>query len=518
MAKRRIAYARIAQESNCFSPVLTTVEDFRRTHWLEGEVLGEACSPRGVEARGFMKHGELTGFVDAMREAGNVEPVPLFSGWAIPSGPLDRDAFSELSGRLEQELRRARPLDGVLLCLHGAMGAIGVRDPDTELVRAARRGAGLGVPIAVTHDLHANLTRERVMESDVIVSYRTNPHRDHRRTGLVAGRSLLAMLNGKAQPTTAWRSLPILLGGGTTVDVLPPVRSIFQRLEAMHRDPRVLTASALMCHPWNDEPRLGWSTLVSTDGEQALADDLADELAERCWAVRHQQPPSFPGPREAIEQARAATIARRLGTVVLSDASDVVSAGAPGENTRLLAALLADATDMLSYVPLRDPEVVTALFDKPEGARVRVSVGGKLHPSGGTALEVLGRIQQKLVHHALGRMVALDLGHVKLVLTEGHAMAVKPEFYGDIGLSPWRADIVVVKNFFPFRIYFAPMARKVIYVRTEGVTDLDAAFRLKFDGPMWPRDAVREWRSTDARRRAPVAESSGGALAPELMR
>ena len=143
----------------------------------------------------------------------------------------------------------------------------------------------------------------------------------------------------------------------------------------------------------------------------------------------------------------------------------------------------------------------------PDGrSYVRVSVGGKLDPGAGTAVEVEGRIQKKLLHHALGRMVALDLGHVKLVLTEGHAMAVKPEFYGDIGLSPWRADIVVVKNFFPFRIFFAPMARKVIYVRTEGVTDLDAAFRLKFDGPVWPRDAVHEWRSTDARRRAPSAE------------
>jgi len=501
MPRRRIAYARIAQESNCFSPVLTTNEDFRRTHWLEGEALGEACSASGVEARGFMKHAELTGFLDALREARDVEPVPLFSGWAIPSGPLDVATFADLAGRLEEGLRRARPVDGVLLCLHGAMGAVGVRDPDTELLRAARRGAGPAVPIAITHDLHANLTNERVEESDLLVSYRTNPHRDHRRTGLVAGRGLMRMLNGDLRPTSAWRSLPILLGGGTTIDVLPPVRSIFQRLERMHRDSRVVSASALFCHPWNDEPRLGWSTLVTTNDDRSLADDLADELAERCWAVRHEQAPVFPGASDAIRQAREASVARKLGVVVLADASDVVSAGAPGENTRLLAALLSEARDMTSYVPLRDPEVVATLFAKPEGREVRVSVGGKLDPSLGRALEVEGHIAKKIVHHALGRMVSLDLGHVKLVLTEGHAMAVKPDFYGDIGLSPWRADIVVVKNFFPFRIYFAPMARKVIYVRTEGATDLDAAFRLPFDGPVWPRDPIHEWRSTDARRR-----------------
>jgi len=497
-ARLRLAYARIAQESNCFSPVPTTLADFRATGWLEGDELRQACQPDGVEARGYLRSAELTGFVDATRAAGDVEAVPLFSGWAIPSGPLDPATFATLSDKLEQELRRAGPVDGVMLCLHGAMGATGVRDPDTELVRAARRATK--VPIVVSHDLHANLTKERVEEADLIVGYRTNPHRDQRRTGRVAGESLIRMLREDASPRTAWRSLPMLLGGGCTVDVLPPVRSIFSRLRELHRDSRVMTASVMFCHPWNDEPRLGWSAIVSTDGEQAMANELADELADRLWAVRHEEPPKFIAAQAAIEQARAATISRKLGVVVLADASDVVTAGAPGENTLLLSALLEGARDMVSYVPLRDPQVVQELFDRPEGTRVRASVGGKLDPTQ-PGLEIEGKLVRKLQHHALGKMVSIDLGPVKLVLTEGPAMAVKPAFYADIGLDPWKADIVVVKNFFPFRLFFAPMARKVLYVRTEGATDLDAAYANVFDGPMWPRDPVHEWRTTDARRR-----------------
>lgn len=504
MARLRLAYARIAQESNCFSPVPTTLEDFRAGGWLEGAELAKACQPGGVEARGYLASAELTGFVDATRAAGDVEAVPLFSSWAIPSGPLDPATFATLSGKLEEELRRVGPVDGVMLCLHGAMGATGVCDPDTELVRAARRGTASRVPIAVTHDLHANLTKERVEQSDLIVGYRTNPHRDQRRTGRVAGEKLIAMLRDDASPRTAWRSLPMLLGGGCTVDVLPPVRSIFTRLRELHEDPRVMTASVMFCHPWNDEPRLGWSAIVSTDGERALADDLAEELADRLWAVRHEPPPTFSTAEVAIDEARAARLARKLGVVVLADASDVVTAGAPGENTLLLAALLRSARDMVSYVPLRDPEVVRELFDLPEGSQVRATIGGKLDPRR-PALAIEGRLMRKLQHHALGKMLAIDLGPVKLVLTEGHAMAVKPAFYGDIGLSPWKADIVVVKNFFPFRLFFAPMARKVIYVRTEGATDLDAAYANAFDGPVWPRDPVHEWRTTDARRRDPGA-------------
>ena len=58
-----------------------------------------------------------------------------------------------------------------------------------------------------------------------------------------------------------------------------------------------------------------------------------------------------------------------------------------------------------------------------------------------------------------------------------------------------------MKNFFPFLLFFAPMNRKTIFVRTRGVTDFDAARELTFDGPVYPFDEIAEWRSTDARRR-----------------
>jgi microcystin degradation protein MlrC len=496
----RVAYARFMQESNCLSPVETTVDDFRRAHFLEGEALARVCSKDAAEVEGYIKNAELTGALDVLRESRDVEAIPVLSALAIPGGPLTREAFDEIVGRLEEGLRRSGPLDGVVLALHGAMGVRGVLDPDTEIVKAVHRAAP-GARVVVTHDLHGNLTQSRVDECDAIVAYRTNPHRDQRAAGRTAARALLSTLRRRSRPTTAWRSLPMILGGGSTVDILPPVRSIFSRLRSLHRDPRVLSASAFMVHPWNSDPRLGWSTIVTTDGEPALAEDLADELAERCWAVRHHQPPKFVGPVEAIRAARDARIARATGVVVMADASDVVSAGAPGESTKLLAALLTEGNDLTSYVPLRDPVVVAELWEKPEGNQVRVSVGGKLDPARDDALEVEGKLFKKVARKGLGRMVVIDTGSVKLVLTEGQALAVMPAFYRDAGLDPWKADIVIVKNFFPFLLFFAPIMRKVIYVRTGGTTDFDAAFSLPFDGPVWPRDPVLEWRTTDARRR-----------------
>jgi len=116
-------------------------------------------------------------------------------------------------------------------------------------------------------------------------------------------------------------------------------------------------------------------------------------------------------------------------------------------------------------------------------------------------LPVRGTIISKHDRRGFGRTVVLAVDHVRIVITEGPSMVMRPSFYTEVGLDPWHADIVMVKNFFPFLMFFLPYNRKTIFVRTRGTTDFDAAFQLPFDGPMHPRDSVDEWRSRDRLRR-----------------
>jgi microcystin degradation protein MlrC len=257
----------------------------------------------------------------------------------------------------------------------------------------------------------------------------------------------------------------------------------------------------MMCHPWNDDPSLGWSTVVVTDNDRAGAERLADELAELCWERRHEQPPAFPSATEAIAEARAATVRRKLGCVVMADASDVVTAGAPGDSTHLLRALLADAGGLLTYCAVRDPHAIAKLWTNAPGDRVALAIGGTLDPARSTPLPVVGNVVSKHDQHGFGKTVVLAVEHLRIVITEGPSMVMRPSFYTGVGLSPWKADIVMVKNFFPFLMFFLPYNRKTLFVRTHGTTDFDAAFQLRFDGPMHPRDVVDDWRERDRARR-----------------
>jgi microcystin degradation protein MlrC len=511
---KRIAFARIAQETNALSPVPTERADF--AHYVEGApLLDIGTTP---EVAGFFKRAELAGFLTAARaRRSEIEPVPLLSAWASSGGPLSRACFEALEARLVEMLRAAGPLDGMYFCLHGAMGVHGIPDPETRLIRAARSVIG-DVPLVASHDLHGNLTRARVEACTAIVGYQTNPHRDHARTGKKAGELVIGSVLGELHLEVAWRSLPMILGGGTTIDFLAPMRKVFRKVRSVEREGRALSASAMMVHPWNADPGLGWATYAVTDGNRAEAERIADELAEMCWSRRLRQPPSFPDASEAIARARAARWRRKLGCVMMADASDVVTAGAPGDSTHLIRALLAEGAGMLTYAAVRDPDAVAELWPRAAGDRVTLSIGGKLDPEASPPLPVCGVVQAKHDRVGFGRSIVLSVDHLRIVIVEGPAMVMRPSFYKDVGLDPWRADIVVVKNFFPFLMYFLPYNRKTIFVRTSGRTDFDAAFVLGFDGPVHPRDPVPDWRVRDRQRRtgeitAPAAESSDPRLA-----
>nr|HEX4314929.1 M81 family metallopeptidase [Kofleriaceae bacterium] len=506
----RVAFARIMQETNALSPVRTELADF--AHYLDGAELLTAATC-GPEVSGFFRRAELAGFCAAARELG-AEPVPVMSAWASSGGPLSKACFEALEARLVDGLRAAGRVDAVYLALHGAMGVDGVRDPESRLLAAARAASG-GVPIVASHDLHGNVTRARIEACDALVAYHTNPHRDHARTGRRAGAIAISLARGEAAPHVAWRSLPVLLGGGTTIDFLAPMRAIFRRMRRAEKRGEALAASTFMVHPWNDDPALGWSTVV-VGRDRARAEALADELAEMCWAARHRQPPAFASAREAVARARAARWRRKLGCVTIADASDVVTAGAPGDSTHLLRALIEDGAGLRAYAAVRDPVAIAELWPRAVGDVIATSIGGRLDPASSSPLPVRGTVEAKVERPGFGRNVVLAVGDVRVVVTEGPAMVMKPSFYREVGLDPWRADIVVVKNFFPFLLFFLPYNRKTIFVRTRGVTDFDAAFKLSFDGPIHPRDEVADWRPRDAERRglapapvpAPVATTA----------
>ncbi len=110
----RIALLGFSIECNRFAPIATEA-DFRGRTLIGGaDLLAEARSPAPRML------GELPGFIAAMDEAGDWQPVPSLLAMAEPNGPVEQAFFDGLMQRWQADLTAAAPLDGVYVVLHGA--------------------------------------------------------------------------------------------------------------------------------------------------------------------------------------------------------------------------------------------------------------------------------------------------------------------------------------------------------------------------------------------------------------
>jgi microcystin degradation protein MlrC len=365
----RIAIAGFMHESNTFNPLLTD----RAAFVAHSLTIGAALLDEWRDA-----HHEVGGFIEAARVEG-FEAVPLLMAWATPSGPVTDAVFDEITARLGDLLRETRP-DGLLLALHGAMVAQSHLDADGEVLTRLRRAVGRELPLAVTLDLHGNLSQRLIDCCDVAVAYRTCPHVDQRECGRRAASLLMRRLRGEIRPCLALAKPPLLVNIMAHDTSQPPLRPFMEAARALEQQPGILAASLLPGFAYADVPQMGPSIVVVSDGDPEQARRAADGLAEDLWQAREQFAVPLPDAASAVAQALQA---EKL-PVVLVDTGDNVGGGSAGDGTTILRELLRQgATD--SVVCLYAPDEVRQCAAAGVGRQGRSSARGAAAGDGASA-------------------------------------------------------------------------------------------------------------------------------------
>src|SRR4028119_464366 len=191
--KKKIAIIELQQETNSFSPVPTTWQDFKSLALFYGDELLTVGRTYKRQVDGFLTAVEKYG-------SGQIEVVPVIAAWATYGGPIRREVYDNFKREILEAVQQHPDLAGIYLSMHGAMGVEGMRDPESDMLMELRRLVGNELPIGVSFDLHANITREIVRLSTFITAYRTNPHRDHAHVGQKTGKILIDTVLGKVKP------------------------------------------------------------------------------------------------------------------------------------------------------------------------------------------------------------------------------------------------------------------------------------------------------------------------------
>lgn len=491
----RIGLVRISQETNSFTPKRTTKDNFA-SFGIE----------YGDEVVSGVLESMVRGYLDVAAERDDVETVPIFKARTVAGGPLDAPTLDFLTTSMENGLKQAGQLEGLSLLLHGACAADGEDDVEGHLTERARKIVGPDVPIVLGLDHHANITTRMIGQSNALVGHRTQPH-DHVDTGRLAADLLFRIVSGEIEdPVMTWRKIPLLSHQEQYLTTRHPMKTWFDRARDIEQESAgVVQISNFPMQPWLDVAEGGWSTVVVTDGEPILAEQIADELGDLAWSMREEfQVKTSVPPADAVRAAEAAD----NGVVVISDTGDSVLGGAGGDSTVLLREMLHQEIDGPALVPLVHPAIASELEGADTGDEVTISVGGSvagmhepisltgtLRYSGPAVFEITDR-RYSNPRVDVGHAAVLEVPCGIVLITQLPGVGgVLPVVYEHFGLVPSEFKMAVVKTASNFQ-YFDAISSQVIRANTPGPSqsDITSLPWQRIPRPIYPLDDIDSWQ------------------------
>jgi microcystin degradation protein MlrC len=474
----RIGIIALLHESNTFSCQPTTLSQFREDLYLEGE---------SIRSQLVESHHEIGGFFHGLKECGrngDVTAVPLLAARATPSGIITADTMNTLVANMLRIVSNTPQLDGILVAPHGAAVSQSASDADGYWLSKLRSLVGNALPIIGTLDAHANLSPAMVQACDALVAYRTNPHLDQRLRGIEAAHLMVRTVRGECQPTMAASFPPMVINIERQCTSEPHLRIHYEFADSQLLQPGVLSNSILLGFPYADVVEMGAATVVVTDNDAILAQQLSDELASRLWQHRKD----FEGQLMDIDTALEVCRSDSRSRYCLLDMGDNVGGGSSGDGTSLAAALLARSLGP-SFICLCDPEAVAFCRSAGLGARLQLAVGGKVDDRHGRSLQVDARVRSVHSGHFReteprhGGIVEFDQGatvvletvdrNLTIMLTSRRMVPFSLQQIRSCELDPSQFRILVAKGVNAPLAAYRDVCDKFLRVNTIGSTSAD---------------------------------------------
>jgi len=443
----------------------------------------------------------LAGFA-ANARALNWELAPLHFVFPGLAGKPTEEAHEWTKARFLETLRKLGPVDGIFLQVHGTAATDSIDDCEGDLIEALREAAGPRTPIIVSLDGHANVTPLMVRHSTMLIGVKTNPHYDFVETGQLGARVMAGMFDGSMKPVQAWAQ-PAMAPALQKLYIAPgwPMEHLMRLAQNYkRRDPRLLDVSLLGGFFCSERPETGISVVVTTDGEAQLADDIAEEIKEACWAKRH----AFYTEMVSVEDAVGEAIAAAETPVVLGDLADSGGAGTPGDGTAILAELIKQKAKGAVIGNIADPAAVREAVQSGVGKDVTLTVGGKVDRFHGEPVTISGRV--RIIHDGTftastrfnagtvrrGTTVVVDCCGVEVILTTHPVLVFEPNHFRSLGIEPTQRKILVCKSELQHRPGLADVARTFIDVDAPGLAtqDLKRLPYKKIRRPVFPLDDI----------------------------
>ena len=489
----KFVIAQMQHETNTFSPVPTPWEEFGPKGPYLGRDAFEAMQGKGMAMAAFLDLAAMAG----------AEVVTPVAAWANPSGPVDAGAYDRICAAICNAV--AQGCDAIFLDLHGAMVVADRTDDGEGTLLENIRALAPRTPIAVSLDLHANVSERMVRNCDVIAGYKTYPHVDQYQSGQLAGSLLLRMMKGEIKPVMAWGNAPVLAQTLRQNTAEGAMKDFVDAAIAAERG-GLLAATAFGGFQMADIHDAGISAVTVADANKTAARAACDAMLDVAWTQKED----FIYRGQPLEQSIAQ--AKRMGEqsggpILLLDHADNCASGSTQDTMYVLREALRQGLSGIAVAPIRDPQAVAQAIEAGIGARVTLAVGGKMDmPSihrKGEPMVLSGIIrtitdgeytitgpQFTGMRCFMGRSVVLDTGAALVVISERNQEPWDRGVFESVGIDPARSRYLLLKSRMYFRPVFLPIAKGMMYCDAPGVSSSDwTQFEYKkLRRPIYPLD------------------------------
>jgi len=495
----RVLIAQLMHETNTFSKLPTTLDDYRKRWLIEGEAM---------VARFKGTKNEVGGYIDSIAQYG-WQPVWGAAANATPSGTLTQETWETIRDMIVGAARKAGKLDGICLSLHGAMVTASEDDAEGALLEALRGTVGPDVPIVATLDLHANATERMARNANALVSYRTYPHIDGYERAVQAAALCQEAMTGKKKPRCLLVQ-PAMLEGADHGRTTQPgqMRDLLAKADLFEKEPGINVVSIQAGFTWSDIPCTGPSVAVSHEpSAEARAKAIARELIDDIWRRRDETiaNTAYRSITDGIAAARAGV--GKKGPLVIADGTDNPGGGGYNDTTPVLQALLDAKIDNVGFGTIYDPAAVQQAMKAGVGAEIDVALGGHTDESMGKPVKAKAVVKMLSdgifkndgpmnagVETNMGPTAVLRIGGIDVVTISNRIQTIDLQVFLSQGIDPTANSVLVVKSVQHFRAAYGPIAREIVLVDSGGICSPDIS-RLKFRKlrrPIWPLDGVND--------------------------
>lgn len=492
----KLVLAMVKHETNTFSPIVTDFARFESWGLYTGQAAIEAYAKTNMP---------LGVYLNLAKEYGAEVVLPM-AAEAMPGGLVTKDAWKRLTDPILDAVKAG--CDGCLLDLHGAMVVDGLEDGEGTLLEQIRQIAP-NIPIAVTLDLHCNLTKKMVDNCTALIGYKTYPHVDMDVVAGQVGRVVMEYMAGKRpKPAMTLRQLPLLsqtLCQGTDDE---PMKSAIQA--CVDEEAKGLPCASVFGGFAMADIKDAGTTVITVGNDQAQADAAANTIAAKVWDKRDIHIYQHRDLADTVAKAKKI----KDGPVILLDHADNCGSGGTQDVMMVIEEVLKQGLEDVAVGAVWDPEAVQVMQKAGVGASVTLDLGGKSDmPSmklKGKPLKLTGKVKtltdgEWIVRGPMytgykvmmGPTAVLEVdGRMQIVVVSRHHEPWDTGVFRSVGIEPEHKRYLLLKSRIHYRAGFAPLAKATFTLDGEGVTTSDNSVidYKNVRRPIYPLDKINDWQ------------------------